>query len=283
VNRRVAAVAIGVGVALSVVAFYEVRRYFFTSASNTTLTAEEIRQNYLDHLPSSTVSLHSTTVAPSSSQHDSVPLAATTAPLPVSILPKPGVYRYDTIGTDSVDALNGQHHDYPAVTTMTVVPFGCGVMQRWDVLKERWAESQRCVSGRSISQPTFTTYDEFFGQAQTDAYQCAGDPRPVDASAGTSFAFDCVKSDATDSYSGVVIGTEPMSIGGVTVQALHVRISIAHETPRDTQLTDRWFQVGTDLMLAQRVLNDTTNPSVLGKVNYRERVEMHLISLEPQS
>jgi hypothetical protein len=272
VNRRVAAVAIGVGVALSVVTFYGVQRYFFTSASNTALTAEEIRQNYLEHLPSS-----------SSSQHDSIPIATTTTPASVASLPKPGVYRYDTIGTDSVDALNGQHHDYPAVTTMTVVPLGCGVMQRWDVLKERWAEWQRCVSGDSIAQPSFVTYDEFFGQAQTDTYECNGDPRPVDAPAGTTFAFDCVKSDATDSYSGVVIGTEPMSIGGVIVQALHVRITIAHETPSDTQLTDRWFQVGTDLMLAQRVLNDTSNPSVVGKVNYRERVEMHLISLEPQS
>lgn len=56
-------------------------------------------------------------------------MPATTSPL---ILPEPGVYLYESSGFDSVDALTGARHDYPAQTTVTITTEGCGVRVRWE-------------------------------------------------------------------------------------------------------------------------------------------------------
>jgi hypothetical protein len=56
------------------------------------------------------------------------------------VVPEPGVYVYASRGFDSVDALTGARHDYPAQTTVTVTTEGCGVRVRWNTVRERWDE-----------------------------------------------------------------------------------------------------------------------------------------------
>src|SRR5262245_41031561 len=48
-----------------------------------------------------------------------------------------GVYLYSTRGEESVDALGGATHHYPARTTITVVEVPCGVRLQWQPLEER--------------------------------------------------------------------------------------------------------------------------------------------------
>ncbi len=54
-----------------------------------------------------------------------------------SALPEPGVYTYATSGRESIDALDGRHHDYPGQTTITVRHDGCGAVFDWRPLAER--------------------------------------------------------------------------------------------------------------------------------------------------
>lgn len=274
-RRRSVVIIAGAAVVLGVVAYSQLRPYLFSTASNTTLSPQEVRNHFLDHVSTTTVQV---------AVSDAPTETASSVPV-VDIgptLPRFGIYVYDTAGGDSVDALKGQRHIYPATTTITIVPFGCGVLARWDVLKARWQESQRCVVGHSISLSTHTTHDEFFGRGQTDTYECTGDGRPVNVPINASFSYVCTQAGATDVYSGVVVGTESLLVGGITVHTLHVRVSIDSGTPTDSQVTDSWFQIGTDLLIAQVTTNATSNSSVVGVVHYEEQYELHLRSLDPQ-
>jgi hypothetical protein len=206
----------------------------------------------------------------------------TTAPVTVAELPEPGVYTYTTSGRDSVDALGGAHHDYPATTTITVTRSGCGVVQRWDVLVERWEEWHRCADGDAVREPARTTYDQFFGQGQTDSYTCTGDARPADAATGTTWVASCVQGDDVEIRHGEVVGTESLTVGETAVDTLHVKVTITvDDYPDDTRIVETWYRTGTDLVVAQRALASTTNPSPIGDVHYEESYEIHLDSLAP--
>jgi hypothetical protein len=197
------------------------------------------------------------------------------------VLPRPGVYTYTTVGRDAVDALNGDQHTYAPTTTITILPGGCGVTQRWDVLVERWLQWQRCERPGGVETVALVNFDTFFGRSQTDTYTCSGDPRPVDAPPGTSWTFTCLQGDVPDVYTGIVVGVEPRQVGGRTVDTLHVRVSVDNGIPVDVQTIDTWYLLGTDLTVAETRASDTTNPSPVGDVHYTERYEINLTSLDP--
>ena len=115
----------------------------------------------------------------------------------VHSLVAPGVYQYATSGFDRVDRLTGARHDYPTITTITVVPYGCGVRLRWDVAVERWDSWDWCLDGDGLRQTGWVGYHEFFGTAGRNDYTCDGDPRPLDAPAGTTWAMTCRMADRT--------------------------------------------------------------------------------------
>ncbi len=239
--------------------------HLFAGTDSTPVPLDHTKQHY-DASTSSSVS--EGTVQPSASTEQ---------------FPPPGVYVYATTGRDSIDALNGAHHDYPTTTTITVTPTACGVQQRWDVLEQRWEEWQRCADGTGVSEPQRTNYDEFFGQSQTDTWMCSGDARPLAAAAGTTWTRTCTSGAATDNYVGVVVGTEPQEVGPSTVDTLHVRITITDDTSSDSQVIDTWYSTGSDLVIAQTSSVATSNSSPVGTVHYTERYEIHLTSLTPLS
>jgi hypothetical protein len=212
----------------------------------------------------------------------SVGVTATTATQPAAgKFPEPGVYVYTTTGRDSIDAMTGAHHDYPATTTITVTTSDCGVQQRWDVLVERWEEWQRCADSEGVRETRRTNFDEFFGQSQTDTWICNGDPRPFGAPAGTAWTTLCVNGTAPETHSGVVLGAETMTVGTTTVDAVHVRVTITDDITPDHQVIDTWYLRGSDLVVAQTSTAATSNDTVLGTVHYEEMYEIHLTSLTP--
>lgn len=207
---------------------------------------------------------------------------ATTSTHPAAgTLPEPGVYVYATTGRDSVDAMTGAHHDYPATTTITVIASDCGVLQRWDVLVERWEEWQRCGDGEGVRETRRTNFDEFFGQSQTDTWMCSGDARPFDAAAGTTWTTLCTNGDGPETHSGVVLGAEPMTVGTSPVDTVHVRVTITGDITTDRQVIDTWYLRGSDLVIAQTSTAATSNDTVVGTVHYEERYEIRLTSLTP--
>jgi hypothetical protein len=242
--------------------------HLFAGNDSTALSTGEAQQRYNDTTSSTSTS---SGTRPGTT-------ATTTAPLPA-----PGVYVYTTTGRDSVDALNGAHHDYPAITTITVTPTQCGVQQRWDILEQRWEEWQRCTDGTGVSETGRTNYDEFFGQSQTDAWVCTGAARPLAAAAGTTWTTTCISGSTTATYDGVVVGTEERAVGTANVNTLHVQVTITDDTLSNSQIIDTWYRTGTDLVVVQTSTAATSNASQVGTVRYAETYEIHLTSLTPSS
>ncbi len=267
-HHRVAISLTAVVLAALVAAVVVLRPYVFARGTTTAVPVGTIVQRYQQAQASLTGGVGAST-----------PTSSSAAP---PALPAPGVYVYRTTGRDSVDALTGDHHVYPATTTITVTPSACGVQERWDVVAERWVEWTRCRRGDGVVGLRKTNFDRFFGTAQTDAYECHGDPRPLDAPPGTTWTLVCNESKGeVETYLGTVVGEQGVVIGGVSVAAEHVRIVIDDGDRRDAQAMDSWFRVGTDLLLKETAHNATVNSSPIGNVNYREDYTIQLTSLEP--
>ncbi len=208
-------------------------------------------------------------------------ITAVAASPAMPLLPLPGVYVYATTGGDSVDALNGDRHVYPASTTVTVVAESCGVTQRWDVAVQRWEQWTRCIQGNGIVEVARINYDEFFSRGQTDTYRCDGLPRPVDAVAGAEWTATCRQGETVQTVRGVVVGEAEVRVGDRPVVTTRVRVTIDNGHAADVQITDTWFLRGSDLIVAQSAMNTTTNSTFVGDVHYRENYLITLTSLEP--
>jgi hypothetical protein len=265
-RHRVAISVTALILVIGAISFVALRPYLFARGRTTELSVGEVVSRYQQ-------SQGSAATAPASSTTDDARAA---------VLPAPGVYVYATTGRDSVDALTGDHHEYPATTTITVTPSACGVLVRWDVVAERWVEWTRCVRGDGVVGVSKRNFDRFFGTAHTDDYRCAGDPRPIDAPAGTTWTLDCKESngDFEDNH-GTVVGLDHVDVRGTSVTALHVRVVIDDGDVHDAQVMDSWYCLGTDLLLKETAHNATANPSPIGSVNYREDYSIQLTSLEP--
>ena len=144
----------------------------------------------------------------------------------VSGLPAPGVYVYDTKGTERVDALGGGKHEYPRETTLTVTVAGSCATSRWDALQQRWDEYGVCLDGKTQHARNFAIYHNFFLKSDFRDYICSGDSvfLPADRNPGATWTARCVAGDATSTNHGRILGIEPIEIGGESVDALHVRL-----------------------------------------------------------
>ena len=122
---------------------------------------------------------------------------------------QPGVYRYETKGSESADTgLLSTTHDYDGISTITMSPKSCGavdgVVERWQVLGGRWAEFTTCPTkgGDFFELIGFVEYHEFFGEDRENHYTCTGDPASKRSSrqVGKTFHGRC-ESDEGDSGS----------------------------------------------------------------------------------
>ena len=217
-----------------------------------------------------------------------VTIAPVTSAVPVTApplrAPEPGVYVYATTGFDSVDALTGARHDYPAQTTVTISSEGCGVRVRWNTVRERWEEWQWCPMDGGIETVAYGSFHEFFGTSATTAYQCGGDPLPMMAATGTTWQMVCKQGDTdTSAFVGHVVETERINVGGTGVMTLHVRYAVTVSGgSTGTRVIDRWLHAGDGLVVREESTTETVQSTVLGEVHYEERYTMVLTSVTPQ-
>ena len=230
-----------------------------------------------------------TTVGPTTTAVAAVTSAAdtgtTTSTIPTPELPALGVYQYATTGSDAVDALTGARHEYPAITTITVTPSGCGVRLRWDVAVERWDTWDWCLAGDAVRLERWTGHHEFFGIAATNDYVCSGDPRPLDAAPGTSWTMVCnVEDHDTSSYVGTVLDRTTMSIGGVDVPALHIRYEVeVSGNSTGTHSVEGWYRTTDGLPLREITTTSTSQDTPVGRSGFEEQSTIELMSLTPMS
>ena len=197
-------------------------------------------------------------------------------------LPEPGVYVYTATGGESVDALIGSEHAYPAQLTITVLHEGCGYVLRWEFLRRRSTEREYCPAPGGLELRRQTEIHTFFGREETTDYRCEPGSlaRPA---AGTSFGWNCSTGTKTEVAEGEVVGVETLTVAGVAVETIHLRVETRLTgATRGTGGVEVWLEHATGLPVRELTWNDNVTDAAIGDVRYQERYELELTSLEPR-
>jgi hypothetical protein len=199
-------------------------------------------------------------------------------------LPAEGVYTYSTTGEDDVDVVSGSKHIYPAQTTITVRHSGCGLVERWDVLKERWDEREECPSSRGEALRRLTSYHEFFRHGDVREFKCSGFSHPAGDGPGTTWTVRCNTANTITVTQLRAVAWEPVVVASVSVRTLHIHASSrVTGDQQGTSERDVWGSSASGLVVRERtrVDSDSVLP-VFGKAHYHEQYEIRLTSLTPQ-
>lgn len=210
--------------------------------------------------------------------------AQVTSAMGVRPLPAEGVYIYATTGGDEVDVLGGSRHEYPSETTVTIRHAGCGLLERWDALEERWDERESCRSSDGDRLKRTTSYHEFFGRADERTLHCTGYTFAAAFGPGSKWSSRCASDTTAVSLSLQAIGWEVVEVSGQRVRTLHVRVEGRLTGEQDGSLVrDVWGSAGTGIVVQERsTLTSYSNQPVFGRTRYHEAYENRLTSLEPR-
>ena len=219
---------------------------------------------------------------------DTVLTTDTTAAVELQTLPTTGVYRYTTVGRESIDALEGTEHTYPDETTITFAVAGCGVEMRWDALVERHDEWNLCVTDKGVElQPTGGAYHVFFGQEKIEPIVCDRavvliPANPADRAATTEpVPLTCTIGGEPWLPIWQVLGRDQRTVGGVAVDVQHVRMTVVDEDEFHERITLDWYLNDQGLLIAATLAKETLADTVLGGVTYKESYTLDLVSLTP--
>ena len=275
-------------VVLIVIATAGVVAYVFLRESTTPVDVNEAVSDFRreeSSIAAVTTSAPDTTVAGTTVVGTTEVPTTSTAPRPGSELPAVGVYTYDTNGGESIDALDGRSHRYPDISTITVTHDGCGWVQRWRPLRERWDATTFCPSRRGMELRVDVNHHEFFGIDDTREFACAARALyyPARTNPGRTWAARCTFDEIAVVRNGTIVGRRQVEIGGTPVRVLQFEV---HDdiTGASKGSTDRTIQVvpETGLLVGLELTTDVENDSPIGHVHYQEHYELQLTSLEPR-
>jgi len=199
--------------------------------------------------------------------------------------PKPGVYRYSIRGAERIDALLDSRHDYDHPSTVTVSRDGCSLIERSDLLEERWTRWEFCLSPNRRRLRALTEFHQFFGVSVRERYRCSGAsvPRAAALRPGFDWTDRCSGRDASVTLRGRVVGIEKLTVAGKRVDTVHLRFTAR---PRGrisgSRTVDSWL-LRSNGLLARRSEKSDIRISGLptGSARSRERYTMRLRSLKP--
>jgi hypothetical protein len=193
---------------------------------------------------------------------------------------EPGIYRYESSGFETIDALAGARHDYPDETFMTISTGPCGPTVRWFGLRERWIEWEHC--GPDLGVTATVSYHEWFGIPDLEEERCVV-PRPVTGPEESVTTVECVASDSTELYVTMIVGSEFLEVDEESVLTTHLRrTSTLGDGSEGTTQVDIWRLAGTPLVVRMEVERRSVTPSAAGDVTYTEVAILHLSHLDPE-
>jgi hypothetical protein len=221
-----------------------------------------------------------------------VPTTETAAAPQTPSLPAPGVYRYVTTGSESVDALGGATHDYPAETTITATADGCGVLLRWDALVERRDEWRLCATPAGVElQPVGLQYHEFFGQRDSEDLICDRAVLVVPAATSTTSTTSitpptpvtqsCMLAEDPWLATWDVLDTGFRSVAGAPIEVWHVRMTVDDDDDHWEHTNIDWYLAADGLPVEVIGAKESRSPSPIGAVVYRETYRLALESMTP--
>ncbi len=199
-------------------------------------------------------------------------------------LPAEGVYLYTTTGGDEVDVLGGSRHEYPSETTITVRHDGCGLVERWDALEERWDERESCRTPEGDTLKRTTSFHEFFGRKDERTLRCTGFTFAASFGPGSKWSSRCASDNTSVSLSLEAIGWEDIDVGGQAVRTLHVQVRAQITGEQNgSSVRDVWGSADSGIVVRERsTLTSYSNQPVFGRTRYDESYDNRLKSLEPR-
>lgn len=251
-----------------------VRRLWLTDTARV-VDADEAVERFRDQ--------SSTTL--SASSPPATPVAVSTTAPPQFTVPEPGVYRYATTGEEGIDVLGGATHTYPAETTITVIADGCGVLLRWDLLKERSEETRLCATPQGIEQqPTGAFYHEFFQHGEREDMVCDRGVLvvPADGAAGEVVPLACRLNDRPWLPEWQVLGRDVRIVEGAEVEVTHLRLTVQDDDEYWEHVVADWWLDDHGLPIEMTATKESkSNSSLVGDVVYHETYTATLASLTP--
>jgi hypothetical protein len=200
--------------------------------------------------------------------------------------PELGVYRYETSGQETIDTdlLDGSH-DYDGISTLTLWPGRCGMVERWQVLDSRWSETETCGDRHGREEiSSLREFHEFLGSSQEDRFDCEGwSGLSVVKSAPSRPVTARCRSAVTSSTSRLrVVGTVRMEVGGEAVDAVHMEaVSVVRGESSGSAVVDEWRRRSDGLLLRRRV-GRSLDSEASGGFRYDESYSIRLLSLVPE-
>lgn len=194
-----------------------------------------------------------------------------------------GVYVYATKGSESISALGGATHAYPAKTTITAVKVPCGMQYQWAALEGRSTSWTFCSTAAGIELRISDERHTFFGQGDRAVYRCSGRlliPKKPTATAVNLFS--CRSDRNLEVGTARVLGRSTMEIGLQRVRAIRVSTDLTIRT-RDSgnEWVDWWLDASNGLPLRVTLRSRTSREMWIGRVQYREDFSLRLLSLTP--
>jgi hypothetical protein len=270
-------------VLLVVVATGALVAYLFLRESTTPVDVDEAVSDF--RREESSIAAATTGVVNTTAAGTTQAPTTSTPTRPGSELPATGVYTYDTSGGESISALGGRSHRYPDVSTITVIQDGCGWVQRWRPLRERWDATTFCPSRRGMELHVDRNHHEFFGISDNREFVCEPGALyfPARTNPGRTWTARCTFEDIDVVRNGTIVGTRQLEVGGTPVTVLEFTV---HDdiTGASNGSTDRTIRVvpETGLLVELELTVDVQNDSPIGHVHYQEHYELQLTSLEPR-
>jgi hypothetical protein len=195
-----------------------------------------------------------------------------------------GVYLYATKGSESINALGGAKHTYPAKTSITVIDVPCGIQLRWDALQNRSTTWTFCSTAAGIEFRTSDERHAFYGQNDHTVYTCSGRLLvPKKAVAGVTRPYSCRSNQNLEVGEVRVIGGATIVVGGSRVRAIRVRTSseILRSPDTGSETIDWWLASTTALPLRVKLRSRAGRKEWVGVVSYKEDFGLRLLSLTP--
>jgi hypothetical protein len=204
---------------------------------------------------------------------------------PEADIPPFGVYRYTTRGSEAIDSFAfSTAHNYNGVSTVSLIPIRCGVMERWQPLVERWTEGYLCVKPTTSRVVGVRDFHEFFDRSKLVSYTCAGGSAPYASKLrpGMRWQTKCTSEKGTVVSNVEVVGIEKVPVAGKPIDSVHLRSSVTLDgDPDGSDTRDSWIRRADGLLL-RRTDSAKAHVDVSGGSDFTERYELDLISTKPQ-
>ena len=198
---------------------------------------------------------------------------------PVALV-EPGVYRYLTSGSESIDVLTKPEHHYPTESAVTVTATACGVRIEWKPLAERreWFELCRTDSGLRLA--SYGGFHTFFDQPDERSLTCPANAwliPPAGVVADPSVT--CSGSGLVDVRTVTVAGTDVVNVDGGDVPVTVVRVGVVTTGATTGTATRELWLAANGMPLVWRDDGTGASGSAVGIVHYHEHMALRAASM----